>query len=321
MAIKLIRRADLEVIHTAFYTKAARKGKIKLLNLKTKNQDDEAFWLLRHHDEREISDEETWVRDDVDYLLSYYAILQVGITAGVLDLQPNDALFESASELLNYPPLVHYFTKSYPLELPDRMRARFEAPGGPENLGSEQPKNSTSIQRKGLFSAFLPLTALLEQDNDMEAFLWLLDGGWRGQWHDERLEKALRHPKEAATLLMDKRPDPLGHRVMQGAMKFIEFAVALDILLDQASDFPDLQEEMYLFHSYWFSASEGLTDKIVGLLDSLASVGGEVDAVRVHFANLAHRARTMKPSRESRKRTKNKYGSEHRARNSSKFFS
>jgi hypothetical protein len=52
-------------------------------------------------------------------------------------------------------------------------------------------------------------------------------------------------------------------------MKFVEFAVALDILLEQASEFPDLQEEMYLFHSYWFSASEDLTEKIVGLLDSL----------------------------------------------------
>src|SRR5258708_16818909 len=253
MAIKLIRQADLEVIHTAFYTKAARKGKVKLLNLKSKKQDDEAFRLLRHHDEEEISDEETWLRDDIDYLLSYYAILQVGITAGVLDFQPYDPLFESASELLNYPPLVRYFTKSYPLELPDRMRARFEAPDDREHLSPEQPKSSTSIQRKGLFSAFLPLTSLLEQDSDMEAFLWLLDGGWRGRWHYERLEKVLRHPKEAATLLMDKRPDPLGFRVMQGAMKFIEFSVALDILLEQASEFPGLQEEMYLFHSYWFS--------------------------------------------------------------------
>jgi len=320
MAMKLTRRADLEVIHTAFYTKAARKGKATLLNLKTRNQDDEASWLLRHHDEEEISDEETRVRDDVDYVLSYYAMLQVGITAGVVDFQPNDALFESASELLNYPPLVRYFTKSYPLELPDRMRARFEAPSGREDLSSEIHENSTSIQRRSLFSAFLPLTALLEQDNDMEAFLWLLDGGWRGQWHYERLEKVLRHPKEAATLLMDKRPDPLGYRVMQGTMKFIEFAVALDILLEQASEFRDLQEEMYLFHSYWFSASEDLTEKIVGLLDSLASEGGEVGVVRVHFANLAYRAKAMKPSRESRKRTKNKFGSEHRARNSSKFF-
>lgn len=320
--MKLIRQADLEVIHSAFYGKAARRAKVKLLNLKQQDQTDKAFWLLRHHDEGEgvVSDEETRERDDVDYLLSYYAVLQVGITAGVIDFEPDNALFESAPELLNYAPLLSYFKRNYPLELPERLRARFEDSRSLETETPQSDQKSSLVQQRGLFSAFLPLTAVLEQDTDMEAFLWLLDGGWRGRWHYERLEKVLRSPKDAATLLMDKRPDPLGYRVMQGTMKFIEFAVALDTLLGEASDFPHLQEEMYLFHSYWFSASEGLTDKIVGLLDSLASVGGEVDVVKSHLVSLAQRAKAMKPSRESRKRTKNKYGSERRAQNSSKFF-
>lgn len=321
MAIRLTHRADLEVIHSSFYGKAARRAKAKLLDMKQRGQDNEASWLLRHHNEGEVSDKETWDRDDVDYLLSYYAMLQVGITAGVIDFQPKDALFESASELLSYPPLISYFTKSYPLDLPDRLLARFEAPASSQSTIPEMRKQVGSIHRKGLFSAFLPLTAVLEQDADMETFLWLLDGGWRGRWHYERLESVLRRPKEAATLLMDRRRDPLGHRVMQGILKFIEFAVALDILLEEAAPFPDLQEEMYVFHAYWFSNSEDLTGKIVGLLNSLASVGGEVDSVKLHFASLASRAIATKPSRESRKRTMNKFGSEHRARNSSRFFS
>ncbi len=322
MAMKLPRQADLEVIHSAFYGKAARRAKANLLKLKLQGETDKAFWLLRHHDEGEgvVSDQETRERDDVDYLLSYYAVLQVGITAGALDFEPYDALFESASELLNYEPLLRYFKRNYPLALPERLRARFEDVGSLETETPQSYHKSSLVQQRALFSAFLPLTAILEQDADMEAFLWLLDGGWRGRWHYDRLEKVLRNPKDAATLLMDKRPDPLGYRVMQGTMKFIEFAVALDTLLVEASDFPHLQEEMYLFHSYWFSASDDLTDKIVGLLDSLASVGGKVDIVKNHFTSLTELAKAMKPSRESRKRTKNNYGSERRAQNSSKFF-
>src|SRR5271165_4103761 len=34
-------------------------------------------WLLRHHNEADIEDKETWERDEVDNLLEYYSLLEV----------------------------------------------------------------------------------------------------------------------------------------------------------------------------------------------------------------------------------------------------
>lgn len=74
---------------------------------------------------------------------------------------------------------------------------------------------------------------------------------------------------------------------MQGTIKFIDFAISLDLLLEKAKDFPSLQQEMYLYHSYWFSASKALVKRMLGLLSSLKLVGGEVENAKFHLHRLA----------------------------------
>src|SRR4051794_29910306 len=57
---------------------SAKKARAILLRAKNKRK---LSHLLRHHEEREITDAETWDRDAVDNLLSYYAVIEVGLCA------------------------------------------------------------------------------------------------------------------------------------------------------------------------------------------------------------------------------------------------
>lgn len=288
-----LHRADLELIHSTFYGNAARRGKRTVLKLKKARADKEALWLLRGENEATITDKETWIRDDIDYLLSYYAVLEIAITSGVVAFDPDDPLFESAMECLNYPPLRRYYTRNYPFVLPERLRARQSREIKKVTAKRVASTTSEIVRQRHLFSAFLPLTASFENDDDLEIFLWILDGGRRGKWHYERLENVLEHPEEAAALLM-KEETSNGRRLIQGTIKFIEFAVSLDTLLDEAADYPRFQEEMYLYYSYWFSASEDLVKRILGILSCLDTIGGNVEVPRQHFRKLRERATTVR---------------------------
>jgi hypothetical protein len=284
-------RADLEMIHETFYGKSARRGKKMILKFDLDGAGDKARWLLRHHRERKIKNRETWLRDDIDYLLSYYSILEIAITAGVVAFHPDDPLFEAALQCLDYPPLRSYYKKHYPLMLPDRLLSRKRASVG-ETLKYRSRNATEAIRQKQLLSAFLPLTADFENDDDLESFLWILDGGVRGNWDYGRLEKILKRPKEAAALLM-KSGGSNGRHVIRGMIKFIEFAVSLDKILDEAKDFPNLQEEMYLYYSYWFASSEDLVERILGLMASLDAVGGDVEVPKASLRKLRERAKAF----------------------------
>lgn len=281
--------ANLETIHSAMFDDAAKRGRKLIESYRIKGRDLKASRLLRHHSRREITDRETYLRDDVDYLLSYYSIIMVSITAGTIHPKPDDPLLESALECLTYPPLRTYYESNYPLVLPQRLLTWLTAPTEGGSFQVVKPITTDERDDRGrIFSTFLYLTAGLEHDDELEAFLWILDGGWRGDWNYSRLKKVLGDAEKAASLLI-KSTDVMGQGLIRGTVKFLQFCCSLDELLSASAAYSNLQEEMYLYHSYWFSASEDLFGRMLELLTALQSVGGNVGAVKRHLKALQKR--------------------------------
>ncbi|MGA2877229.1 MAG: hypothetical protein ABSE82_17060, partial [Nitrososphaerales archaeon] len=143
-----LRADNLRLLTEEFFVPAARKaGKLARAALKG-NADRDLGELLRYHYPGVVTDEETWLRDRFDYLLSFYSILEVAALIGFIEVDRSDPLFRRAKRILAFAPIRKYYVKHYRLALPQlflkRLRREFDR--------QEQSDRSVSI-----FYNFLPL--------------------------------------------------------------------------------------------------------------------------------------------------------------------
>jgi hypothetical protein len=217
--------------------------------------DDRLGVVLRHHnqtDKEGLSDEETWRRDEFDYLLGFYGIVEIAAMIGFVGKMP--AEFRDAHlPILRHPAVRRYYEWNYPLELPRRLRKRLM-----EGMAGVEPHRRLSVK----FFAFLELTRVIERDDDVESFLWTLDGGWReypsGTECDiDIVRKALRKPErfiEALQIPQKERNEV--QLALNGFYKFIQFCEEFEKLLCQLQAVPEVAEAMWLHHAYWFTQFE-----------------------------------------------------------------
>jgi hypothetical protein len=203
--------------------------------------------LLRHHKTGHIEDEETWQRDFFDFLLGYYSMLEIALLIRFInDIPRADA--DQAVEELSHVAVRRYYEINYELPLPRRLRLRLTTGRG--ELVDDGPGATI-----GIFMEFMTLTTFLETDEDLEVFLWFLDGGSRGKksYSYQDTLKVL----ESAELLGSSMSKPekkrtiLDHSV-DGFMKFLNFCVQLDDILLASKEWPRFQQAMYECHAYWF---------------------------------------------------------------------
>src|SRR5689334_25432199 len=75
---------DLKQVYL-FNNKAALNGKKVIDSFLNKNDVKGMTTMLRHHDEKTISDAETWKRDDIDYFLDYFSLITLARITGYLN--------------------------------------------------------------------------------------------------------------------------------------------------------------------------------------------------------------------------------------------
>ncbi len=210
--------------------------------------------LLRHHDETDegISDRETWIRDDFDFLLGFYSIIEIAMMIGFVSELP-DAFTKKHLRVLNHPAVRRYYEWNYPLDLPRRLRERMLF-----GIGYHVRKD---MVLHAFFYEFLELTKAVERDKDMESFLWCLDGGYRedegGASDLDTVTRALAKSDRMADAT--QRPPKKRRevdRALNGFCKFIQFCEALDSLIQRLKEQPELAEAMWLAHAYWFRRLE-----------------------------------------------------------------
>lgn len=206
--------------------------------------------LLRHHDDDPISDKETWERDNFDYLLGFFSMVEVGCLAGFLSPTLPSKHAAIARRILKDKDVRRYYEEHYPVLLPQAHLRRVE--GTPLT-----PDPDSFDIGPGLFDSFFTLTQPMEGDGPIETFLWFLDGGSRGGYDIDDTITVLGNPKRfihhASARPEDSRDGELDwlSASTQGFLAFMEFGPRLLVVLRASHPMPLLQSAMWHVHGYW----------------------------------------------------------------------
>ena len=241
----------------------------KALRIFSNASDEDLFTLLRFHEETKdgISDDETWERDYFDMLISFYGTVEIAAMIGfVRDFSPE--FNEQHLAVLCHPAVRRYCEWHYPMDLPRRLRERLQFQFG------YTVKNTKFLN--SAFYRFLDLTEKIETDEDLEAFLWVLDGGARKfgrRWCNlERVRDALGEPSVLLKSLQTKAVDRNElDRALNGFCKFVQFCEQLSELLEDLGSHPKVAEAMWLGHVYWVRKADtelgsGMNSPLLSLL-------------------------------------------------------
>lgn len=245
-------------------------------------------WMLRHHDEKVIAANETWIRDDFDYLLGFHAIVEIALTIGFVDGLPA-AFRKQHLPVLMDAAVRRFYEWNYPLDLPRRLRERMQTGFG--------YRLKASAQLTAWFYEFLELSKFFERDKEMESFLWALDDGWRPGCDFDDVRKALGRGQP----LLEALQKPIGKKseleqALSGFCKFITFSEGFSDLLSRMESAPVAAEAMWLAHGYWFRE---LDHKVGGQLKkALAALANWKTASKEKRA-LAKRVRELEETVQS----------------------
>lgn len=206
--------------------------------------------LLRHHDERQISDAETWDRDGFDFLLAYFGMVEVGCLSGFVGLDLPEDYRADAVEILGDGDVRRYYEDHYPIYLPQAHFRRLQGRpiGGDRGVMEIGPD---------LFDQFFTISQPLEIGSEIETFLWFLDGGARDGSDIDDVVEALSRPDRFLEHLAARADDeedgelPALSAAVQGFPRFLDFSDSLLRLLHLGRDFPILQSAMWHYHGYW----------------------------------------------------------------------
>jgi hypothetical protein len=240
-----LRNANLASIRQRF----RRTTELATRHLKH-DSEAELGWLLRHHREAAITDEETWQRDSFDDLLSMYGLVEIACLIQAVPSPLPKRFANEARENLASPPLRRYYMSHYQTVLPRALLSRLD--GATEFYDTSPWANSG-------FVAFLQLNGLIERDDPTNLFLWMLDGG-RANGDGSHLGDLLdllateRSFIEAMTRRRTRRSwyELRIDDALIGLERFLRFCRSLEQLLGDVGQSSLLRSEMWRYHGYWF---------------------------------------------------------------------
>jgi hypothetical protein len=222
---------------------------------------------LRNHLVKPIeTDREIEFRDDTDFLLGFYGLVQVGLIADYLPYNLNPKLISEIELILENKRVKEYYENFYRLYLPQLLLNHVTniSKGIRTTYGIRRyMKNAQGVSL--LFEKLVVLYRLRINDSDIDQFLWLLDDGETPDWKKHgyvRMEDLLRvlyHPREKAKLLKfnqklskeDKELSPL-EQAIYGFAKYLNWLNSFHSFLDECENMPLFQSACWHLESYWF---------------------------------------------------------------------
>jgi hypothetical protein len=202
--------------------------------------------LLRDYREEAItSRREVMLRDAFDYLLAFYGLMEIASLIGFVPDPLPDEFRERALAHLSEPSVRRYYEEFYPVALPAQFRRRLE--------GEQELREAATQETAALFTQFLELNRIVEDDEDVDTFLWFLDSGLTGGYSIRDTVATLRDPRSfgEAVHVEPEGQGPL-HSSLHGFLKFVNFCRDFESLLRESADYPLLQSAMWEHHAYWF---------------------------------------------------------------------
>lgn len=252
------KQINIEVFIKTHKTAAAKKGLSVLRKLIANNDDYSLNELLRHHREKSIRYFfEIEYRDDIDSLLEYYSLLQVGIIANYFPSELTRPLVNELKQILFIPQVKTYYKDYYPLLLPQMLLKNVE------NLRPINQSADVTNQDGYFFEHFLLINDSIRFDEDVDQFLWFLDDGVTGPYSISDFWLVLEDVNRIGYKLQTTNSHPLNH-ALWGFIKYLEFLHEYAELLRQLDDSKLLQSAFWNFQSYWFAHIENKLGDILG---------------------------------------------------------
>lgn len=260
--------------------------------------------LLRHHREGTVTGADVDRRDAFDQVLGYYAFMEVAAVASYIPVHLPESYRAAALAFLTNKHVKKYYEDHYPLLLPMLHRERLRGSW----KGSDDEKTSAPC-----FTSFTELNRIIEEDEDVETFLWFLEDGSIDDYSLEDLLEIVADPARFAEAVggeADSKgndaamwaairseagvtdPDALLRRfketpreaspaesALRGLRTFLFFARDFDLLLRATEDAPLLQSAMWHYHAYWFDElSDDLGSYLSQVVDRFAAWDVEGEA-------------------------------------------
>lgn len=227
----------------------ALRGYNQLIKLIRSKNEKELEKKLRYHlPDRITVLSEIRFRDNVDFLLKFYSLVEIAILAGYIPPSLTNDLQEEIIEVLGNKYVRLYYGSYYKITLPDLLFKMISS-------GVVQKPIGTSDQ-------FVDLLLIDKSiDDDVENFLWLLDSGWFDDYSIASMRQTLRSRSQIEQIISKPRKDETyADSAFWGFIKFAEYMQQYERLLRQCEN-DLLRSVLWHFQSYWFDRIDGSLQK------------------------------------------------------------
>lgn len=275
-----IKEINLEVIEKQYReTGAAAKGFKTLRKLIEDDDRVRLKMLLRNHMSSPIETTlEVNERDEIDFLIDYYSILEIGLIANYFPNPLSAKIEKEVKFILNNEFVTQYFTEYYPLILPELLLKQVSEKTHERYFHHQSVENTTA-----LFDRFLMLNQIKKDDEDINQFLWFLDDGWTGGYSITDFWNVLKDRNLIKDKLDLANNNPLNNSLW-GFIKYTQFLADFADLLKDSKQDPLLQSAFWHYQSYWFEhMKDGLGDIVeIGLKNIRESMNklNEADIIK-----------------------------------------
>lgn len=238
---------NLDIISNQYRRKGAAAKAFKTLSgLISSNDTRNLENILRDHKDEPIRGNYLInERDNIDFLIDYYSILEIGIIANYFPPNLPSTLRNEVENILGNEYVRKYYSEYYPLVLPQLLLKHI-------SFSNEQGGNDASTKPQGnLFEKFLVLNQTIKSDSDVDQFLWFLDDGITDGYTIHDLWNVLSNRKTIEYKITRNNIHPLNSALF-GFIKYIQFLNDYADLLREASEFKLLQSSFWHYQSYWF---------------------------------------------------------------------
>jgi hypothetical protein len=189
-------------------------------------------------------------RDELDYLLRYYSILELAAATGLVPRLPAPVK-QQALAVLQQPSVQRYYQHYYPLLLPQLFLNRLKG----------RPWRAQGTD-EGSLSKFIVIDSL-RQTREVELFLWFLDDGYENGYGLADVFEVVKNGRRLAqTIARDPEESSSGDLAVIGFLEFLSFSRELKAFLDGLED-PLLRSAFWHFHGYWYDQIGG---QVLGVL-------------------------------------------------------
>jgi hypothetical protein len=225
-------------------------------------------WLLRHHSEELVEEDEIEIRDKLDEVLGLASVLEI-LSICIGETPPLDRDFCAALlKILENPEVITFYEDHYPVPLPCLFRQRLRGDLSANFLTQAKGEAAGKVPtRLTLFRSFTDIDLRWQTNDDLHLYLALLDDYIIDDVYIDDVISAITNVKRLAHVMNCKTErNELLRSAVLGFDEFVSICTEIDSLLKRTKGAPLLAAAIWAHFSYWFwegrDAIRGTTGRV-----------------------------------------------------------